>query len=153
MKILHVCPSASRRAGGLFYSVRGLTTAIAKLGIEISVFSGTDSEFDEDHLIWEPICNLVLFKKFKQYKFSFMPNLYHGILSYNPDILHIHGIWSYHAVVALIWKIKFPNKKLIISPRGMLDSKALSISPFVKSIARFLYVNKLIGICEKVLRI
>ena len=52
MKVAVLSSSISRLAGGLFYSVRALSTGIAERGNDVSVFSLKDTHSDEDTLEW-----------------------------------------------------------------------------------------------------
>lgn len=134
--------SATRRAGGLFNSVRNLSEELCKY-FEVSVIAGEDEHEVSDLYQWKNL-PLTLIKKWKPYSFGFMPSAVSKILSNNPDVLHCHGIWSFNAFACLLVKKLRPRVVLIVSPRGMLDKWALQNSYFKKFIARKIYVNSLI---------
>lgn len=141
-------PSCSRQAGGLFYSVKGLTSNLSKNGIDIFVICGEDEFSEEDILTWPANVRPILTKKYRPYSFSFMPNLVSEIERVDPDIIHVHGVWSFHAWAAVKWANKNSSRRLVVSPRGMFDEHAMRLSRVKKAIARFFYVNKLIHRCD-----
>jgi poly(glycerol-phosphate) alpha-glucosyltransferase len=109
MKVAILTMSATRKAGGLFYSVKNLAGATELSGnIFLQVFAGRDnvSEFSDDLATWTLKNSPIILKKMKPYSFGYMPQLFYELVKFNPDILHIHGIWSYHAFVAVKYKKK-----------------------------------------------
>jgi len=148
IRVLHVLPSCSRQAGGLFYSVKGLASALAKLGIDIFVICGEDDFSEEDILTWPENVRPILTKKYRPYSFSFMPNLISEIERVDPDIIHVHGVWSFHAWAAVKWAEKNTLRRLVVSPRGMFDEHAMQLSRVKKAVARFFYVDKLNHRCD-----
>jgi glycosyltransferase involved in cell wall biosynthesis len=67
------------------------------------------------------------------------------------DIIYLNGLYSLIFVVypLLAWKLYFKTqKKLILSPRGMLQHGALKVKPFKKKI--FLNVLKLLGLHKNI---
>lgn len=134
--------SATRRAGGLFNSVRNLCICLDK-SFDLVVIAGKDEDEDTDLRLWGKL-NLHLLKKFRPYSIGFMPGGLLRILHEKPDVLHCHGVWSYNALMCLIAKIIRPKILLVVSPRGMLDEWALANSSWKKWLARKLYANQLI---------
>jgi len=68
----------------------------------------------------------------------------------NPDILYLNSFWSYYFSI-LPLQLKKQNKiaaKIVLAPRGMLGSGALSLKPFKKKL--FLFVSKLRGLHKNV---
>lgn len=56
------------------------------------------------------------------------------------DVNHVHGLWGMHSLFASAKSSSVPT---MISPHGMLDEWALRRSPIRKSIARYVYEEKL----------
>ena len=140
MRVATLVSSISRRAGGLFYSVRNLNCAIRQCGIDISVFSLRDRFTNRDRLLWDDIpvttCNASRIAGF-----GFSPDLKQQVFLTSVELLHQHGIWMYPSCIALRWS-KFIRKPVVISPRGMLDSWALRNSAWKKKVAGWLYENR-----------
>ena len=63
-------------------------------------------------------------------------------------IVHIHGIWQYEPNLA-IFLAYILGKKIILSPRGMLDTWSLNHKKIKKSIAYFLYQKNLLKLINK----
>jgi len=150
IRIVHLVLSASRTAGGLYYSVSGITRSLVSKSNDVYVFAGFDKINESDYKIWDDNINMIFFKKIGPNSFGYMPGLLYKLIKLNPDILHIHGIWGYQAFVASIVKLFLKNIKVVISPRGMLDTWSLKRSKFKKKTALFLYVNRLLRITDSV---
>jgi len=144
LKIAILVMSMTRRAGGLFYSVRYLAESLERLFVSLRVLSGCEHEYKSDVDKWQLAHEPECVYKFKPYSFGYMPRYSRKLKEMKPTLIHLHGIWSYHAWAALRYKKRFPDVKLVISPRGMLDEWSLENSKFKKMIARFLYVETLV---------
>ncbi len=136
-----ITASISRKAGGLFASVRKLTQAASRARLcMIQVFSFTDEHTVEDRAAWQPLEPYVCARS----GLSFFPTskmMKHAVLAASPDILHCHGIWLYPSLIDLAAKreIKTPY---VVSPRGMLDAWALKNSAWKKKLAGWLFENR-----------
>lgn len=148
LNIVHLTPSCSRQAGGLFFSVKFLSDSLASRECDLGVIAGHDEFTEEDIHTWPNRVRPTTLQKYKPYAFSFMPDLEQELEARSPDIVHIHGVWSYHAWAALNWARKDKRRKLVISPRGMFDVNALKISRLKKWFAFNLYVRRLIERCD-----
>jgi glycosyltransferase involved in cell wall biosynthesis len=62
------------------------------------------------------------------------------IEEFAPDIVHTHGLWMYPSAVVSSWAGS--SKPFIVSPHGMLEPRALSISSWKKQIARRLFEDR-----------
>lgn len=134
--------SSSRTSGGLFYSVRALHDSISKNNILTKVFAAHNKYSNEDSYLWSKSLNLTMFKVLGPKSFGYLPNLLRSVKNYNPNIIHVHGLWMFNNLAGLLLKNK--QNHLIVSPRGMLDKWALSRSRWKKTIAGFLYTNKML---------
>ena len=66
------------------------------------------------------------------------------------NIIHIHGCWSMvHLLIFLLGK--FYNKKIFISPHGMLDPYSLDNKKIKKMIAWFFYQKMIIKNCDAII--
>jgi poly(glycerol-phosphate) alpha-glucosyltransferase len=140
IKIAMLCSSVSRQAGGLFNSIRLLSSSLANLGQDIYVLSGKDLFTNKDIKLWPSKITYAIHEKVKPDFFGFQIGIFRSLRKFNPEIIHLHGIWMYPAFVTFVWK-KIANKVLIISPRGMLDPWAVKNSRFKKIIAEIFYAK------------
>ena len=100
MRIAYLTGSLSRTAGGLYHSVSGLARAVAQQGPEVAVFGGADRYFEEDREEWRAV---LLRPHSVSDVYGFSWGVFRRLLSYRPDLLHLHGIWtagSIHARIA-----------------------------------------------------
>ena len=145
IKVIQLIMSGTSNAGGLFFSVYGLNEELNK-NVDIEICFGGEKDKKNEERKWK-IFKTKIFKKFQPHSFGYMPGLINYLLNKKFDILHIHGVWSFNALVALIIKVIKKDKiKIVISPRGMLDPWSLKNSVFKKNLARKIYVNKLLRI-------
>ena len=140
MRVATLVSSISRRAGGLFHSVRHLNHAVREWGVDTSVFSLRDRFTDEDRHTWNGVRMTVCDVRGPA-GFGFSPDLKREVFLTSAELLHRHGIWMYPSYVVLQWS-KFNRKPVVISPHGMLDSWALKNSAWKKKIAGWLYENR-----------
>ena len=130
MRVLHVIEGISPTAGGPTRSVKGLTAALAQQGAEVGLFA--HSPFHD----W-PNAAPVYFQKGTVAKGGKAASeLEKTILSFKPEIIHLHGLWTNHWDVRVAVKSKIP---IVLSPRGMLDPWALSVKKWKKRLAMALY--------------
>lgn len=140
LKIGVLCSSLSRNAGGLFESVRNLSLSLHHQGIEVSVFGVRDRYTDDDLGAWRPLVPHV-FPVRGPSGFGYAPNLLKALLNADIDALHLHGLWNYTSIAARRWH-QVTGKPLFVSPRGMLDSWALSQSSLKKKLAFHVYEKR-----------
>ncbi|MFT5701689.1 MAG: glycosyltransferase involved in cell wall biosynthesis [Desulforhopalus sp.] len=140
MKLNVLSASVSRKAGGLFTSVRKLTHSLQKEGVTCQIHAFEDEYTDEDVGLWAPLEVATYTPK----GFAFFPlslPMLSTVVNSHPNIVHCHGLWLYPSIVDLIVKSKL-NVPYIISPRGMLDPWAVRNSAWKKKLIGFLFENK-----------
>ena len=76
-------------------------------------------------------------------KFLYAPAMLNSLSAQNPDLVHCHGIWTYHAWATVRW-VGRSQRPFMVSPHGMLDHVDLAKSRFVKFVAKQLYVDRLL---------
>jgi glycosyltransferase involved in cell wall biosynthesis len=130
--------SVSRQAGGIFWSVRALTTNLIDSGCDVRVFGGDDAYSSEDRSKWGQTPVSVL-PTVGPRAFGFQRGLMNALGAYRPDLLHVQGLWMYPSMAAVRWAAG--NKPHLVSPHGMLDSWAMRNSPWKKRLAGLLYEN------------
>lgn len=134
-----VLGSASRRAGGLFTSVRRLTQSVTEQGASARVHALRDADSAEDAVVWGNL-PLDLFAVAGPAQLGYSPGLARSLAASGHDILHQHGIWQGFSASVRGWGRR-TGRPVVISPRGMLDPWALANSAWKKRVAGFLYEN------------
>jgi glycosyltransferase involved in cell wall biosynthesis len=163
MNTVSIVASVSRRAGGLFESVRRLHQELLghnlknenfrpkafarKHGegsevrpdphVSVKVLSLRDQFTETDLDAWAPVA-VRPFKVMGPRAFGYAPGLSRELRSLKPELVHVHGLWQFTSLAALSWH-RQTGLPLLISPHGMLDSWALRNSRFKKLIAWLSY--------------
>ena len=130
MNILHVIPSFAPawRYGGPIIASLGLTTALAKRGHNVKVFT---TNKDGNGILPVEIGKPVLmqgievtyfpvgFPRWYYFSFKLSHALKHNLPDF--DIVHIHSVYLWPTTIAAYWcrKLKIPY---LVRPLGMLDS-------------------------------
>jgi poly(glycerol-phosphate) alpha-glucosyltransferase len=136
MKIGVLTASASRKGGGLFTAAQNLSRELAAKGAAIEVFAGADEYSEADRPAWGNI-PVHTRKVVGPPQFAFQLGLLTALRSARPEIVHLHGLWTYQSLAALLSSFKSCGR--IISPHGMLDSWALRNSAWKKRLIAALY--------------
>jgi glycosyltransferase involved in cell wall biosynthesis len=137
MKVGVLAASISRRAGGLFWSVRSLAKGLEESGCNVEVFSIADRYSAEDVMQWQDV-ELRLLTGRGPGAFGYAPGFARALNSTTLDLVHTHGLWMYPSVAALHWSKRW-GRPLVVSPRGMLDPWAVGNSSRKKRIAGMLF--------------
>lgn len=140
MKVAVVAPSLSRKAGGLFFSVRGLTQSMMPFGVHNTVYGFHDEYSMEDLDAWKPLCVRAFARRGPVF-FPIAHTMKKAVLESTFDILHSHGLWLYPSFVASAAqrKLRIPY---VVSPHGMLEPWAIQFSWWKKKMAACLYENR-----------
>jgi glycosyltransferase involved in cell wall biosynthesis len=116
--------------------VSALSASQQYKGNEVRVF-GLDSAIWEKHdkFFWKgaPVESFKVFCGTSS--FGFAPDLAKALTRFDPEIIHVHGLWMYPSLVVWRWHKK-TGKPYVYSPHGMLSSVALSYSKWKKFIVR-----------------
>ncbi|MDF7826691.1 glycosyltransferase [Pontiellaceae bacterium B12227] len=137
MKI-DVLTTCSRKAGGLFYSVRWLSRALHAKGCYPTIRSPEDEFSQKDMAVWEPL-PVELYSSSGPLQFS--RELRASLASSTPDLIHLHGIWMDNQWAAMQCQKK-NGTPVVVSPRGMLDPWAVKNSAWKKKIVEVLFAKK-----------
>lgn len=135
----------SRSAGGLYTSVRYLGLNVFRKGeCVIRLFSHDDQFSAKDRYVYEdiPMIDYHITSSPGLKSFGYSNDLYEKLEEYQPDIIHVQGIWQYHSYVAYRYKRNYPKTKVILTPRGMVDPWALKNSAWKKKIVGHLFEYK-----------
>jgi glycosyltransferase involved in cell wall biosynthesis len=141
--VTFVTGSLTRKAGGLFVSVRRLAQCLGELNMRIHVVGLADEFLESDLEAWRPLQPVTLSTKGPR-SFGYSSDLQPKLLELAADVEHVHGLWMYPSIANLAWSRR-TRKPYLISPRGMLDSWALSNSKWRKALAGRLFENRHLG--------
>jgi poly(glycerol-phosphate) alpha-glucosyltransferase len=154
MNTVSLVGSVSRRAGGLFESVRRLHQELRQnaetlkgrnlemeeapgIAIGVNVFGLRDEFTEQDFGAWHPV-PVHPFRIRGPRAFGYAPGLCRMLTNANPDLVHVHGLWQYNSLATVRWHRK-SHKPYIVSPHGMLDPWALKNSAWKKRVAWIAY--------------
>ncbi len=141
MKIAHVTASLSRQGAGVRSVIIGLGQAQARLGADVHVFGLQDPEFEAtDHADWgdlpmkgAPVTG--------PKSIGYAPQLLRNLREWQPDLVHLHGLWMHPSAGVNDWH-RSTGLPYLISTHGMLSQVALSYSPAKKRLASWLYQDR-----------
>jgi glycosyltransferase involved in cell wall biosynthesis len=155
MNTVSIVGSTSRRAGGLFESVRRLHQELVNrdfdrkssarrtldqeccFKINVTVLGLRDGFTETDMEAWKPV-PVRVFKVQGPCSFGYAPGFSRELRALNPDLVHAHGLWQFTSLASLCWH-RQSAQPLMISPHGMLDGWALRNSPLKKLIGWLVY--------------
>ena len=81
---------------------------------------------------------VVIYQTVGSKSFGFSPDLLKILANERPDLVHLHGLWTYGSIAAQIWKRRTGNP-VVVSPHGMVDPWALRHRALKKWIAGAAY--------------
>lgn len=137
MKIAVVARWTSRTFTGVFEVSRRFSQSICELGQDDVRIFGMEDEFAKaDSPLWQPLQASTFPAKWGT--FGYAPELTAALLAYKPDVVHVHGIWTYTGIAALRCA-KTHGTPYMLSPHGMLDPWAVANSGWKKRMARMFY--------------
>lgn len=119
MKIVELTASVSRKAGGLFVSVRQLSQHLAKLDVQVTVLGLEDIYTEADRALWSPL-EIQAFRVPFFPRFGYAPAMRRALALLQPDLVHVHGLWRYPSLLARRWSQRH-HRPYVVSPRGMLE--------------------------------
>ena len=146
MKVLHVVANLSIEWGGPVQVVHGLTEALAKKGIQISIF-GPKKRGSDKNIVYPKETNVILFphdllsRLWTGHSFSLRKALKNEIGKY--DLVHIHEIWHYPHFAAYK-AAKYLKKPFIISIHGALEPWCLNHKALKKKMYSNLIQKKIL---------
>jgi len=138
MRVGFLVGSVSRKAGGLFQSVRGLAKAVST-DADVRVFGIRDEQSAVDIEEWRPLSVQTFRPRLRAWGYS--NQLVPAMLEADLDILSVHGLWKYCSVASQRWHRK-TGRPYVVHPHGMLEPWAVRNSMWKKQIAALLYENQ-----------
>lgn len=142
MRLGFIAQQLSRHNGGVSEAVRLTCEALLQRGgVDISLFCADDDRISEDIKAFPPLA-LHTARAFGSQRYGFAPGMVKQLLDTDLDVLHVHGIWSFHACAAWIWH-RITGRPVVVSPHGMLEAWILQRSSKLKKLVSRLYLNDL----------
>lgn len=140
MRIAMVANAISRKGAGIANAVEGLSASLLARGHEVRVFAINDDAWCDDAASWQgaPVST---FNTIGPAAIGYAPEMLGAILTFAPEITHLHGLWMHSARSVAQWS-RHSGRPFVISPHGMLASAALGYSPAKKRLARWLYHDR-----------
>lgn len=140
MKLAIVTVSLTRSGGGVATAVKRLASRLAGPCDEVRLFSFLSTEeMDERGLQAE--ARLCLFKPRGSARFPFSQEMSRALLTWSPDIIHVHNLWQYPSVLA-----RHAKRRLcvptVVTPHGALQEGSLGVSKGRKLLAGWLFENR-----------
>jgi glycosyltransferase involved in cell wall biosynthesis len=137
MRVAVVTGSTSRKAGGLFTSVRRLVQEMHNMDIKVVVHSVRDDFSEADVNLWDPVVVRILMGKGPGV-LGFAPGLREAVESFKPQLIQIHGLWKFVSL-SVLGAARRGACPYIIHPHGMLDPWAVRNSAWKKKLAGWLF--------------
>lgn len=130
MRIVHVTSGLVRKAAGVREVVLGLTRAQRAFGLDVAVIGPEHPEWSSDRYDWDGIPTCVVPVLGPQ-RLVYAPRMVTHLDDMAPDVVHLHGLWTYPGSSVLQWHRR-SGRPYVISPHGMLSDVALTYSRFRK---------------------
>lgn len=105
----------------------------------IEIFTLLDDGFDEAKRSFDGV-KIHAYRRIGPRRYGFSFGLTFGLLRSNVDLLHVHGVWTFHCLASLIWHL-WTRKPYVVTPHGMLEPWILNRSPVTKRCVSLLYQN------------
>jgi glycosyltransferase involved in cell wall biosynthesis len=118
MKIFALTNYLSARGGGIPSAMLRLYEKLAGNGFDIVLAAGDAPDHASNQI------RVVVYKSLGPRSFAFSPDLLKILDRERPDIVHLHGLWTYGSIALQVWKRRTGNP-LVVSPHGMADNWAL----------------------------
>lgn len=157
MNVAYLTPFGAQHRGGVPVVVEALSSALAVGGdCALSVLCAK-----EDGIAgtgpWEAV-SLKPLPTLGPISLGFLRELPEQLEATEPEVIHIHGVWTFLSYQHLKFQ-KTKNIPYLISPHGMLDEWALSHSKWKKKIVERVFerahlerANVLVALCESELK-
>lgn len=138
-RIAHVTSGLDRHAAGVGVVVSALSAEQQSKGHEVRVFGLESSAWlggDKDCWRGAPADAFRVLGGSRS--FGYAPGLARALARFDPEIVHLHGLWMYPALAVWRWHRR-TGKPYVYSAHGMLSPVALGFSAWKKRIARHLF--------------
>jgi len=140
VKIGFITASVSRRAGGLYESVRRLAQSMEGPDSQIEVFGLEAEHTSSDLSAWAPLA-VRAFPVIGPRRLGYAPQLLPALRERGPEVVMSHGLWMYPSWAVYKWHRK-TRRPYIVHPHGMLDWWAVRNSRWKKWLALAFYERR-----------
>ncbi|WP_108663895.1 glycosyltransferase [Acuticoccus kandeliae] len=145
MRVAHVTSQVCRRSAGLGTAVAAISAATAAAGNEVRVFGlASPGWWENDSAAWKGAPATVFDTARWSGPLGYAPDLLPALLDFDPDVVHLHGLWTYPSIAAYRWHRK-TGRALVVSAHGMLMPPSLSYKPGRKKLARRLFQDRVLS--------
>jgi poly(glycerol-phosphate) alpha-glucosyltransferase len=131
MKIVAITNYLSERGGGIPPAILRLYQLLAGKGLDVVLAAGDSPEH-------APGIRVVTYRTCGPRSFGFALDLLQILDRERPDLVHLHGLWTYGSIAVQIWQSRTGNP-VVVSSHGMLDPWALRHRALKKRIAGAAY--------------
>jgi glycosyltransferase involved in cell wall biosynthesis len=128
MKVLALTNYLSSRGGGIPFAMLRLYENLSAKGLDIVLVAGDAPDRVSKQT------RVVRYKTVGPRTFAFSLDLLRILDRERPDIVHLHGLWTYASIASQVWKCR-TNNPLVVSPHGMIDPWALRHRSLRKRVA------------------
>lgn len=144
MKIAHVTSQLCRASAGLGVAVAAISAATVGAGNEVRVLGLSSSDWvNGDSATWTGAPAAVFEAACWSGPIGYAPSMFETLMEFDPDVVHLHGLWTYPAIAAHRWH-RQTGRPLVVSAHGMLMPVALDYSRWRKRIARWLFQDRVL---------
>jgi glycosyltransferase involved in cell wall biosynthesis len=127
LKIVALTNYLSARGGGIPPAIFPLYELLARKGVNIVLAGGDPPD--------RPIeVRVLTYRTLGPKSFAFSSDLLKILDQERPDLVHLHGLWTYGSIAAQIWGRRTGNP-VVVSTHGMVDQWALGHSALKKWLA------------------
>lgn len=140
MRLTKLTLSASRDAGGIFFSARSLAKLLQHGGVDVNVVAPWDAHSESDINTWAPV-EVTTFHPVGPSSFGYSSEIRSALERQSPDVMHVHGLWMYHSWACQRFS-QATRTPYVVSPHGMLDPWALRQARWKKRVAGWLFARR-----------
>jgi poly(glycerol-phosphate) alpha-glucosyltransferase len=129
-----------RRMAGVWSTVTALAEALCHGAVDCRVLGLADPAAAEPPLAALPFPATACRVRGPS-AFGYAPDLLPALAATDPDLVHLHGLWTFPSLVARRWS-EARRRPRLVSVHGMLEPWALRRSAWKKRLARLLYEDR-----------
>jgi glycosyltransferase involved in cell wall biosynthesis len=138
LRIALVTRTLSSAGGGVAEIIRLLLEAFQDSeGVEFELF-GADLS---GAIRMPPAAKSRQFLSLGPRNYAFSPGMVGALLRSDADLVHVHGLWSFHVLAAHIWHL-VTRRPYLVTPHGMLQPWIVRRSPTLKAVVSALYQRR-----------
>lgn len=141
MRIVHVTSGLSRLGDGVREVVMHLSRTQATQGHEVTVFGLETPEWKDRKAHWRG-AEVKVLSVLGPRRFGFAPDMTTSIEVFDPEIVHLHGLWMHPGRSVLQWQAN-TGRPFVISAHGMLSKAALAYGTLKKRVVSYWFQNKI----------